>query len=63
MKLDTFDTGSKTVSIGDGVSVKVNVTADQLFGYADDEANLFKTLNDLADKIRSGESVPLEQLR
>ena len=34
---DTFDTSSKTVSIGNGVSVKVNVTADQLFGYADDE--------------------------
>ncbi len=59
---NTFDTGTKTVSIGDGVSVKVNVTADQLFGNAEAEANLFKTLNDLAEKIRSGESVPLEQL-
>ena len=59
---NSFDTGSKTISIGDGVSVKVNVTADQLFGNAEDEANLFKELNDLAENIRSGESVPLEQL-
>jgi flagellar hook-associated protein 3 FlgL len=59
---NSFGTGSKTVSIGDGVTVKVNVTADKLFGNADDEGNLFKTLNDLAEKIRSGESVPLGQL-
>jgi flagellar hook-associated protein 3 FlgL len=58
---NTFDTGSKTVLIGNGVSVKVNVTANQLFGNAEDAANLFKTMNDLADKIRSDESVPLEQ--
>ena len=57
-----FDTGAKSVLIGDGVSVTVNVTADKLFGTAEDEGNLFRTMNDLVDRIRSGESAPLAEL-
>lgn len=59
-----FDTTKKLVTIGEGVTVDVNVTADQIFGKAEDEGNLFKTLSDLAAGLRSGDdnNVSLETI-
>lgn len=57
-----FDNGSVTYAVADGVAVKVNVTADELFGNAEDDGNLFKTMNDFVSALRSGDSVPLDQL-
>jgi flagellar hook-associated protein 3 FlgL len=58
-----FDTSKKLVTIGEGVTVDVNVTADQMFGNAGDKGNLFQTLADLAAGLRSGENtVSLETI-
>lgn len=59
---NSFDTGSKTFTIGDGVVMKANVTADELFGNAEDDDNLFQTLNDLVNGIKSGDSVAIDQV-
>ncbi|WKA53920.1 flagellar hook-associated protein FlgL [Planococcus shixiaomingii] len=60
---DSFDATKKLVTIGEGVTVDVNVTADQIFGKSEDEGNLFKTLSDLAAGLRSGENtVSLETI-
>lgn len=58
----SFDKGSVTFAVADGVTVKANVTADKLFGSADDDTNLFKTMKDLAAALRTGDSLPLEEL-
>lgn len=61
-KTNSFDTGAITFAVADGVSIKVNLTADELFGSAEDETNLFKTLENLATSLRTGESAPLEEM-
>jgi flagellar hook-associated protein 3 FlgL len=61
-KSNTFDTGAVTFAVADGVTIKANLTAEELFGSAEDETNLFKTLENLASSLRSGESVPLEAM-
>ena len=61
-KTNSFDTGAITFAVADGVSIKVNLTADELFGSAEDETNLFKTLENLATSLRAGESAPLEEM-
>nr|WP_026045581.1 flagellar hook-associated protein FlgL [Paenisporosarcina sp. TG-14] len=53
---------AKNFTVGDGIIVKVNVTANELFGNADEANNLFQTLGDLAVGIREGNSIPLEQI-
>jgi flagellar hook-associated protein 3 FlgL len=59
---DPFDTGAKSFTIADGVVVQANVTADKLFGTATDNTSLFQTLNNLADGLRTGNPIPLEQI-
>lgn len=55
-------TNAKTFTIGDGVVIKANVTKDELFGNVDDDANLFQTLTNLVEGLRSGGPIPLEQI-
>lgn len=59
---DTFDTSGKMFTIADGVAVKANVTADELFGNAADNTNLFNTLNLLASDLRSGSDIQMNQI-
>lgn len=59
---DTFDTSAKMFTIADGVAVKANVTADELFGNAADNTNLFNTLNLLASDLRSGSDIQMDQI-
>ncbi|MCZ8536919.1 flagellar hook-associated protein FlgL [Paenisporosarcina quisquiliarum] len=59
---DTFDTGSKMFTIADGVVIKANVTANELFGNFADDANLFETLNQLSVGLRSGTDIQLDQI-
>jgi len=54
-------TNAKRFTIGDGVVIKANVTANELFGNADD-ANLFQTLTNLVEGLRSGAAIPLDQI-
>jgi flagellar hook-associated protein 3 FlgL len=61
-KMDSFDTGAKSFTIADGVVVQVNATADKLFGNATDNTNLFQTLNNLSEGLRSGNTFPLDQI-
>jgi len=61
-KTDTFDTGAKSFTIADGVVVQANVTADKLFGKATDKTNLFQTLNNLAEGLRSGTPISLDNI-
>ena len=61
-KTDTFDTGAKSFTIADGVVIQANVTADKLFGTAADNTSLFQTLSKLADGLRSGSAIPLDQI-
>ena len=61
-KIDSFDTGAKSFTIGDGVVVQVNATADKLFGNATDATNLFQTLNNFSEGLRSGTPIPLDQI-
>jgi len=61
-QINSFDTGAVAFAVSDSLSIKVNVTADKLFGTADDETNLFKTLTNVTTSLRSGESVPLEEM-
>jgi len=58
----TFDKGAVTFAVSDGVSIKANITADQLFGSPDDDANLFKTMGDIVTALQSGEQVSIDQL-
>ncbi|TWT27819.1 flagellar hook-associated protein FlgL [Planomicrobium sp. CPCC 101110] len=60
---NSFDNSEKLITIGENVTVKVNITADQMFGNIEDEGNLFKTLSDLANGLRTGENtVSLETI-
>ncbi len=60
---NSFDKGSVTFAIADGVNIKANVTADELFGEAEDETNLYKTLEALAAGLRTGDnSASLEKI-
>ncbi|MBW9235308.1 hypothetical protein JQK62_24520, partial [Leptospira santarosai] len=59
---DTFDTSAKMFTIADGVAIKANVTADELFGIDSDTTNLFNTLNLLASNLRSGSNIQLDQI-
>lgn len=59
---NSFDKGTVTFAVADGVKIKANVTADELFGAAGDETNLFKTMKDLASALRTGDSLPLEEM-
>lgn len=61
-KTNSFDSGAVTFAVADGVNIKANLTANELFGSAEDETNLFKTLENLATSLRSGESTPLEAM-
>lgn len=61
-KANTFDTGAVTFAVADGVTIKANVTAEELFGSAEDENNLFKTLENLSTSLRAGEKAPLEAM-
>jgi flagellar hook-associated protein 3 FlgL len=61
-KTNPFDTGVKSFTIADGVIVQANVTADKLFGNAEDDANLFQTLNNLSEGLRSGSPTSIEQI-
>lgn len=56
---NSFDTGAVTFAVADGVTIKANVTVEELFGSAEDETNLFKTLENLATSLRAGESAQL----
>lgn len=55
-------TSAKTFTIGEGVVIQANVTADELFGNAEDDANLFQTLTNLVEGLRSDGPIPLEQI-
>lgn len=59
---DTYDTGSVTFTIGNGVTVKGNVTVEDLFGSSGDGENLFKTLDTIVSSLKAGDEVPLDQL-
>ena len=60
-KYEMFGTDSRKFTIADGIEIKASVTADQLFGNATD-GELFQTLNKLADDIRSGNEIPLDEV-
>lgn len=55
-----FDTGSKLVTIGDGIEVKVNVTGNELFGNG--TSNLFASLDNLVNALGEGKDIPLDQI-
>lgn len=60
---NSYDTGAINFTVGEGIVVKGNVSADELFGNEDDESNLFHVLNSLIDGLKLGEKdLPLEQL-
>lgn len=59
---NSFDKGAVTFAVADGVTIKANVTADELFGSAEDETNLFKSMESLAAALRTGQSIPLEDI-
>jgi len=59
---NSFDKGNVTFAVADGVTIKANVTADELFGSAEDETNLFKTMKNLAAALRTGDSIPLDAM-
>lgn len=59
---NSFDKGTVTFAVSDGVTIKANVTADELFGMVEDETNVFKTMKDLAAALRTGDSLPLEEM-
>lgn len=59
---NSFDTNAKMFTIADGVTVKANVTANELFGNATDDTNLFNTLNLLASNLRSGSEISLDSI-
>lgn len=61
-KTDMFDTGAKSFTIADGVVVQANVTADKLFGNAADTSNLFQTLTNFSEGLRSGTDISIEQI-
>lgn len=56
----SFDKGAVTFAVADGVTIKANVTAEELFGSAEDGTSLFQTINDLAAALRTGGPLPLE---
>jgi flagellar hook-associated protein 3 FlgL len=59
---NSFDKGAVTFSVANGVTIQGNVTADELFGAAEDEANLFNTMKEFAAALRSGDSIPLDDI-
>ncbi|WP_053360844.1 flagellar hook-associated protein FlgL [Bacillus sp. FJAT-27251] len=61
-KTNSFDTGAVAFSVADGVIIKANVTADVLFGRAEDESNLFQSLEEIAEALREGGAIPLGKL-
>lgn len=58
----SYNTGAKNFSIGDGIVVQANVTADKLFGGAQDNSNLFAALNNFAEGIQTNGEVSLEDI-
>ncbi|AIY04085.1 flagellar hook-associated protein FlgL [Planococcus sp. PAMC 21323] len=58
----TFAVNPKTISIGDKVTIEVSVTPDKLFGNAGDSNNLFTTLNDMVNSLKSNGKVDLEKI-
>lgn len=55
-------TNAKTFTITEGVVIQANVTADELFGNVGDDANLFQTLTNVIEGIRSDGPIPLDQI-
>lgn len=60
--VDSFDTGAKNYTIAEGIVIKANVTADELFGYSTDESNLFATLNKFVESLQSSGDIPLDEI-
>lgn len=58
-KTNPFDKGAVTFAVSDGVTIKANVTADELFGTAEDETNLFNTMEDFVAALRTNDSSQL----
>lgn len=59
---NAFNTDAKQLSVGEGVAMNVNVTANQLVGNAGEDSNLFGVLVDVSAALRAGEDVPLDRI-